>query len=499
MWEAESLLIWINEENRMKPSLSPHRPSLLIVLAMLSVTLVAVVGVGSLSNFFGAGFLFSGATPTGFALADTRVVKDADCYQLSRAVPSSQGVLQSLPQVLFDDFFDDSGSAAITIKIQDDIVWKNFYYPRLKLEKSGEVWLWDVGVWDGNDALQHIGVSEPPIGDQGNCQGGGAKGSCWLKGNAYSQLIKLNRNAFRTCRDPGSGRVGLFYPVVAYGSSNPFKWLVTLLELETGSPPPPPLLPAFMPFHLVEDSSQPKVTLPYLVGHWKFDGNSKDSSELKNNGISSIVTYSPRGVFGPAVEVGGPFRKFVFFGDVLDNVFAKQRPIFTISMWVEPKSISDSTTVLIGKFADRSVEDPPQTEWFLGHESSVYNGPFGVTFSWGRPGISRMVSTSSPVLKIGEWTHLVVSFNGEKSDDSAIHLFANGIEIPLKVTHSSGIFPSIENTNAGLSIGAAVDTGGRISNHHFEGSIDDVRVYKSLLAGSDVESLYHEGASSSNY
>lgn len=137
----------------------------------------------------------------------------------------------------------------------------------------------------------------------------------------------------------------------------------------------------------------------------------------------------------------------------------------TLAAWVKPTSTT-GYQVIVGRSYSRS----PNAETVLRINSGKYE-----VGSWN--GTSYLASLSIPAGDIGNWVHLVGTYDGQ-----TWRLYRNGT-LAASTTSAVGALP---NTFA-WRIGST-----DIPDRYFNGVIDSVRIYAQPLSASDVSALYNQ-------
>ena len=194
-----------------------------------------------------------------------------------------------------------------------------------------------------------------------------------------------------------------------------------------------------------------------LIGHWTFNegGGSiaGDSSGFGHNGsLNGDAVFGIQGDQG-YVATGGAVGG-VDWGDV---VAFDTLPAFTLAIWLTPAALPSGETTLVG-------------ESWKSYAFSYYNNGRAYFYAGGGG-----FNTSTP-LTVGEETFLVGT-----SDGTTLRLYQNGVEVG---SAAASAFVS-------QAAFQAATVGDFTAN--FEGSINEVRFYDSILSGSDISALYAEG------
>jgi hypothetical protein len=201
-----------------------------------------------------------------------------------------------------------------------------------------------------------------------------------------------------------------------------------------------------------------------LVAYWKFDeGTGTTAADSSGNGNTGTLVNGPQWVSG----ISG---KALYFDGVAANVAVLDSPslnpssAFTLSTWVNPATtFTDFRSILVKNYA-----------YYLYSSVGGYcsdGSPLG-GFS---DTANETVCQSAP-LPINIWTHLALTYDG-----SALTFYRNGIAVGAAI--ASGTLPS---TTGALQIAASQ------FGEHFNGLIDEVRVYSRALSPTEIQAVYQQ-------
>lgn len=183
---------------------------------------------------------------------------------------------------------------------------------------------------------------------------------------------------------------------------------------------------------------------------------------------------------------------------------------FTISAWVNPTSLVTPNPGKCGYWVDPVTGEDLDCEAFVIAQTDEISSPNGWSFSilpgghlsfavdnfTARP--PRRVSDSHIVT--GVWRHVAVTWNGTNSSDE-IRLYVDGdLEPPYLYEHnpSSGNFGD-DSANS-MTIGACAygcegrEVGKDFVNTYSHGAIDDFRIYRGVLNGTQIKDLAQQGS-----
>ena len=211
----------------------------------------------------------------------------------------------------------------------------------------------------------------------------------------------------------------------------------------------------------------------YAVGWWRFDaieGNQIiDGSGYGNHcTVNGATLVSGLEQLGNALEFAGPVACAA--GDNLDCGDDESLALvdeITIEAWV--KRSSDADGVILEKFA--------------------VVGGYGIRVLAGGnfrfyivPGQTNLDSIST--VDVQKWYHLAATFNNALASDE-MKIYINGkLENQISRAANLGI------TNQLFAIGSTNDGAGCV---HFNGLIDEVRIYERALSAAEIEKHYAEG------
>ncbi|MEE9452379.1 MAG: LamG domain-containing protein, partial [Gammaproteobacteria bacterium] len=199
-----------------------------------------------------------------------------------------------------------------------------------------------------------------------------------------------------------------------------------------------------------------------LVGCWEFDeGSGSTAGDCSGNGNHGTLVNGP--IWGQGSLTFDGIDDYVDCGS--DNSLDITNEI-TISAWVNPASFPTNYNDIVSKkmayyFAVDSsgrlkVLLYPLTQgWFTG--SSAISGP----------------------------THVVMRYDGSK-----LRLYVNNI-----LDSEGNVSGSINTSTHNLFIAGCQNNSktGALVNRHFNGSIDNVKIFDKALSVQEIEELYNEG------
>ncbi|PSG98910.1 MAG: hypothetical protein BRC29_02155 [Nanohaloarchaea archaeon SW_7_43_1] len=206
-----------------------------------------------------------------------------------------------------------------------------------------------------------------------------------------------------------------------------------------------------------------------LVGYWRMDresGNVIDYSGEGNDGIpENGVNRGVNGTFSTQSFDFDGTDDYVDTG-ISDNI---QTGDFSLSLWINPDSRPSSGQRLVEK-------DSGGNGWALS-----YGDPGQGRLRFFVRGMDTVSLDTSDLINVGNWYHLTAVFDDSNNNR---YIYVNG-ERRASDTDDTGS-PST-NTNS-IALGAEAD-----NETHYDGKLDEIRIYNRSLSNSDVEDLYFKG------
>lgn len=204
-----------------------------------------------------------------------------------------------------------------------------------------------------------------------------------------------------------------------------------------------------------------------IVGEWRFEDNLNDISGNNNHG-----TYKPSGSPNYVEGVTAGTKALNFDGshyvDCGNDKSLNITDEITIEAWVKSNNISAYQHIV-----DKGGAGPSA------YQISFYQSkPYG----WIRTedGV-RHNYQGNTVLKSNTWYHFVLTYDGHH-----YRYYINGY-----LDFETSLSGKISTNNYELNIGRE---GGPISGAFFNGTIDEVRIYRKALTSAQIKKLYAEGA-----
>jgi len=197
------------------------------------------------------------------------------------------------------------------------------------------------------------------------------------------------------------------------------------------------------------------------VGWWKFDETSGlyayDSSGNDLTGLLFNGTVRVTGYIGGALKFDG-IDDYV---DVLNDPNLNPSSAITVAAWINPSAWTGNNRILQKGVSDNQYRLLRENDVFKWHLASVVGG----------------LSSVDTVPAVGEWHHVAGTYDGSK-----MRIYYDG-SIVAETPASGQILATADR----LYIGTKNDTAP--SGDHFEGLIDDVRIYSYGLSQAEILSV----------
>ena len=225
--------------------------------------------------------------------------------------------------------------------------------------------------------------------------------------------------------------------------------------------------------HVTDGKIQFWSSISNLVAHWKLneDAANTDVEDAKgsNGGTLSGGNTADKSITGKINKA----LDFDGIGDyvTLDNVLTIGSSDNTITAWVKPINSASRIGVILGNYAGDATK---QSNW------EIYsNGKLRVYWNMGAPDLSGTADVAD-----GTWHHVAVVRN--KTDDK-FYFYVDGESDAI----SSGVNTAGDDVTFTTVHKIGAD---QAADHaHFQGAIDDLRIYDRALTGSEILEIYNRG------
>lgn len=212
-----------------------------------------------------------------------------------------------------------------------------------------------------------------------------------------------------------------------------------------------------------------------LVGHWTFNGTDTTSTKAYDrSGTGNTGTLS-----GPAIAEGKVGQGLLFDGvddNVnLDNPSALQSLTdFSMAAWIYVDSDRGaSVDYIVSQYDGGGIADGDFL-WYVDTNDTMVVNIDGAT-----------AAVTSSALTENEWHYVTLTVDG----DNRIDLYVDGT-LNVSDTAIGTTAPYLHNVND-LKIGS-MHAG---TNNPFQGIIDEVRIYNTVITAAQIQSLYKQGQS----
>jgi hypothetical protein len=220
-----------------------------------------------------------------------------------------------------------------------------------------------------------------------------------------------------------------------------------------------------------------------LVGHWAFDESNgsfaMDSSGYNRNGTLYNMDDSDwvTGISGTALDFDGINDHVQIAHNAGLNINTNS---WSTSFWMKSATASQGTQIV-----SKRASAAPYAQYSIGlsaGNSYTWTPGSRVTFLFREAtGIEKGGYTTSDI-DFSEWTHVCVVLNRTAG---TVYVYVNGVPMAVTLDHN-GTMPAISNSEP-LYIGGVPGV-----LNHYQGQIDDVRIYNTALSGPEVSGLYNE-------
>ncbi|WP_414837396.1 LamG domain-containing protein [Candidatus Nanosalina sp. VS9-1] len=196
-----------------------------------------------------------------------------------------------------------------------------------------------------------------------------------------------------------------------------------------------------------------------LISYWPLDGDTGWDPVGGRNGSLTNVTTEVDGAVNQAYSFDGN-------GSYFNATVGNLPEAYTIGMWIKTTERSQS----ISGFSD----DVP----FGGsHEKEFYIDSNGRVVFRGYDG-NDQIAVSDQALDDGEWHHVMAT----AEDDDYVRLYVDGQQVDRNSVGT--LYNNYDTGYFTLGIGSELET-------YYNGSVDDVRIYRKKLKAEDIQDLYN--------
>ncbi|KKR48095.1 MAG: hypothetical protein UT84_C0050G0001, partial [Candidatus Curtissbacteria bacterium GW2011_GWA1_40_16] len=227
------------------------------------------------------------------------------------------------------------------------------------------------------------------------------------------------------------------------------------------------------------------------VGVWKLDENTGTTSINDSSGnnltgtINGSMTQSDwvPGKIGSALDFDGDND---YIQETTSNALLDNLPQFTTMAWINPRSTGPSNEGrIISKQNYATVYG-----WDISYANSATQRlHFKIDYLTQNLG----VYTYSDAISNNTWQHIAVSWDGTDTAASSVKMYINGILQPHELD-DNGTGGRQDDSGYTLRIG-----GDSVQDLHFDGTIDDVKIYNYVRTPAQIAWDYNRGAPVAQY
>lgn len=225
-----------------------------------------------------------------------------------------------------------------------------------------------------------------------------------------------------------------------------------------------------------------------LVGYWKFDGDLQDSSDKENHG--SLEGSAALGDNTPAALGSGQSLQLDGSGYVLveHSESLNLEETLTFTAWIKP----------VGNMGwDGILAKNPSAESLSNHagnyEWRIHAGNRRLEFLTQQGDVNDTLPLPSTddafIIEEGQWTHVAVSVDARETGTGEVKFYVNGELTADELYIENTFLPANENP---LYIGNRAD----LTTTPFNGFLDDVRIYNTVLSDEEIANIASGKASS---
>ena len=223
-----------------------------------------------------------------------------------------------------------------------------------------------------------------------------------------------------------------------------------------------------------------------LVGHWKFDGDLQDNSGKENHGTfggsAALGDDTPPALgSGQSLQLDGAGYVLVEHSESLNL-----EETLTFTAWIKP----------VGDMGwDGILAKNPSAESLSNHagnyEWRIHAGNRRLEFLTQQGDVNDTLPLSSTddafIIEEGQWTHVAVSVDAKETGEAKFYV--NGELTADDLYIENDFLPANENP---LYIGNRAD----LTTTPFDGFLDDVRIYNTVLSDKEIADIADGKASS---
>ncbi len=235
----------------------------------------------------------------------------------------------------------------------------------------------------------------------------------------------------------------------------------------------------------IADNSISPAVLEYRFDECLWDGSANEVKDTNNTLYDGTAKNGAVTYFSGVINRSGKFsgNNYVEAGDGLNDIFGRNSDQFTITAWLKPKKLSNSQT------------NHKTKNTFIAKASDSYNDNIEIGINPnGSLHLYLDTQNKNKYADIGagitenNWHFVAISYDGSN----------------VNVTIDSNNFTDSSTWSGGGEIKQAIGSPFTIGaslhvDNFFEGNIDEVKVFNSVLSQSQIDLIYQNELNSKNY
>lgn len=232
-----------------------------------------------------------------------------------------------------------------------------------------------------------------------------------------------------------------------------------------------------------------------LVAFYPFNGNANEELGSGINGVNqgANLTTDRFGHQDSAYLFISDYPSYIDLGDSFDDLFAGAGAIFSFSFWIAPND-DMLNKCIIGKYGNMNCNENGR-EFFISISPDgkiLFQNYRFLNTSNTRQGVK---GTTDIVQNMG-WKHIVVTYDGTIPSSNGlerIKIYIDGVQEVTNYSTFEGDVDSMEDGPSHLGIGLHLgSTGQQCGDFAFDGKVDDIKIFNTLLTLPEVQELFNE-------
>ncbi len=214
-----------------------------------------------------------------------------------------------------------------------------------------------------------------------------------------------------------------------------------------------------------------------LVGHWAGDGDANDGDGSENGTLQNGAGFAISKV-GQGFKLDG-IDDYVSIPDSPANSVSTA---VTVESWINPSAAPTVLGSILTKYntPTGNLSYALSLRPDLTLQFAVYGNGSG-TIVYG--------AFSTPTIPLDQYTHVAGTFD---ASTQTMKLFINGVEVPQTLTATDTVNPIFDGTSE-VRIGSLDSFASGSVNQLFEGEIDEVSLYNTVLTPTEIKSIFDAG------